>query len=82
MQNERLSVLNAGHPRETGWMPSRQGSGDAILVSAGDGRSLTTSPDRVLIFSARSDTKLDLVNYYLAVAEGAAPVVFAADPPS
>ena len=51
-------------------MPSRQGSGDAILVSAGGREVRVTSPDRV-IFSARRDTKLDLVNYYLAVAEGA-----------
>ena len=42
-------------------------TGDQVLAVAG--REITiTSPDKVF-FSAREETKLDLVNYYLAVAE-------------
>ena len=42
----------------------------AVEVEA-DGRTVRVSnPDKVF-FSARGETKLDLVNYYLAVGEGA-----------
>jgi DNA ligase D len=44
-------------------------SADAVEIEV-DGRKLRiTHPDRVY-FSARGDTKLDLVNYYLSVGEG------------
>jgi bifunctional non-homologous end joining protein LigD len=49
--------------------PSPEGSGPVTLQVAG--REVTiTSPDRV-VFPASGLTKLDLVHYYLAVAEGA-----------
>jgi DNA ligase D len=45
------------------------GSGDAIELSVGERMVRLTSPDRVY-FSARRETKLDLVNYYLSVGDG------------
>jgi DNA ligase D len=45
------------------------GSGDAIELSVGERTVRLTSPDRVY-FSARGETKLDLVNYYLSVGDG------------
>lgn len=43
---------------------------EAIEVDAGGIDVRVTSPDRV-VFAGRKETKLDLVNYYLAVADGA-----------
>ncbi len=45
------------------------GSGDAIELSVGSRTVRITSPERVY-FSARGETKLDLVNYYLSVGDG------------
>src|SRR5437763_523025 len=42
---------------------------DAVELSVGDRTLRITSPERVY-FSARGETKLDLVNYYLSVGEG------------
>ena len=42
----------------------------SVTVEVGDHSVRVTNPDKVF-FSARSETKLDLVNYYLAVGEGA-----------
>jgi DNA ligase D len=45
------------------------GSGDAIELCVGSRTVRITSPGRVY-FSVRGETKLDLVNYYLSVADG------------
>ena len=50
-------------------MTPSAGSGDAIELSVGERTVRLTSPDRVY-FSARGETKLDLVNYYLSVGDG------------
>ena len=42
----------------------------SVTVEVGDHSVRVTNPDKVF-FSARNETKLDLVNYYLAVGEGA-----------
>jgi DNA ligase D len=42
---------------------------DAVEVSVGERTVRVSSPDRVY-FSARGETKLDLVNYYLSVGDG------------
>ena len=42
---------------------------DAVELSVGDRTLRITSPERVY-FSARGETKLDLVNYYLSVGDG------------
>jgi bifunctional non-homologous end joining protein LigD len=56
-------------PKSGGKTPSSKKSGSELLVV--DGRKIAISnPDKVL-FPERHYTKLDLVRYYLAVAEGA-----------
>jgi DNA ligase D len=45
------------------------GGGDAIELSVGSRTLRITSPERIY-FSARGETKLDLVNYYLSVGDG------------
>jgi DNA ligase D-like protein (predicted polymerase) len=56
-------------PKSGGKTPSSKKSGSELLVV--DGREIAISnPDKVL-FPERHYTKLDLVRYYLAVAEGA-----------
>jgi DNA ligase D len=44
-------------------------SADAVEVTVGERTVRVSSPDRVY-FSARGETKLDLVNYYLSVGDG------------
>jgi DNA ligase D len=44
-------------------------SGDAVEIEVGSRKLRISNPDRVY-FSARGETKLDLVTYYLSVSEG------------
>ncbi|HEY6396064.1 MAG TPA: non-homologous end-joining DNA ligase [Solirubrobacteraceae bacterium] len=50
-------------------MTAPAGSSEAIELSVGSRTVRITSPDRVY-FSARGETKLDLVSYYLSVGDG------------
>jgi DNA ligase D-like protein (predicted polymerase) len=56
----------AGTPRKRAASPG--GESELLLV---DGREITISNPRKVLFPAAGYTKLDLVRYYLAVAEGA-----------
>ena len=44
-------------------------SGEAVVIEVGSRKLRVSNPDRVY-FSARGETKLDLVNYYVSVGDG------------